>query len=673
MSIYTNLSLSFAQMSSLDPWKFLSDNSRKFAIITAVALAILGVAAAVYYAVKCYSAKKIYAPSPLPSPLPVPHHSPKPIPNPPKVDPEVYVNPPPPLPPFKTPQGSPQPEAFFSVIAIKNGNGKQTDADDKQKPHHPPQKVDDADALAFAEAQRIAQEEEELERALRESVKEQTKPVEPPTPPIKDDLQEQIKDLTHLMVDTSSVGIPLDVQDWNLSQFKDKDPAPLTPVPEPVKPEVQPAPAQPKKPNVPYAPFSELVDQICDEVANNVFIDPNYSTTKAFNAIPHKTHQQILAILNELVAEFEKRHNRHHNLIKYQDPVPAYFAQVDDFGTTSEDKKYLALVGIRNMLAFGPRIIDDFCRQHFLGGAHHYGYDQGPNAKGLNLFKYYTGTVVDLDTVVEAKSDQEAILKAKELIVQFGKRCGMTGFAGRELTAEDVAAAMPNRKLHLPKNAWDPIPQSQSNTDRSNHGIWKRQNPQTMKMEYFVNVPNCELVVAATLRFPYMIAELAWRAKEANGGKFSDEFLKDFFKEGLSTMCFNDKMNRFINFQVDWKAKFDGSETPEETVRGKIESGALGEELRNKGADQAMKEAFTQKTLTNFLDQNLNVGGMEKESWIKKMLPICVNLLKQQKRWTNTLYRTDNTSEYFLLDENAVVDVLKPLYDVILADEKFDY
>lgn len=661
MSIYTNLSLAFSQVSSLDPKTSLSETSKKFAVITAVALAILGIAVAVYYAFKCYSAKQIYDPGPLPSPLPILHKSPQPKPKSPIPGPKGNPNPPVP-PPLFTPPGSPQlaPQSpKFNPWGKPDSGGKQTEADDKQKSQNHPQHVDDAAALALA--QQIADEEDALERAIRESLKP-GKPVETPVQPSQDDDIVQLPQLP--------VGAKLDFS--GCTQLKPEDVTHLTQLSEPAKPEIQPSSSQPKKPNVPYAPFAELVDRVCDDVANNVFTNPNYSTTKAFEAIPKKTNQQVLTILNELIAEFERRYNRHHNLIGYQEQVPAYFAQVDDFGSTNDDKKYLALVGIRNMLAFGPRVIDDFCRQNFLGGAHHYGYDQGPHAKGLNLFKYYTGTVVDLDTELDAKSDQEALAKARELIVQFGKKCGLKGSGNSELTAEDVARLLPNRKLHLPKQSWDPIPISSSNTDRSNHGLWKRQHPTSGKMSYFVNVPNCELVVAATLRFPYMIAELAWRAKEANGGKFSDDFLNAFFKDGLSTMCFNDKTNRFINFQVDWKAKFDGSETPEETIRGKIESGALGEELRNKGADQAMKEAFTQMTLMNFLDNegSLTVNGMAEEEWIKQAKPKCIAILKSGDRWLKSLYRTDSEGEYFLVNESTLAQILKPLYRFIDGMEK---
>lgn len=62
MSIYTNLPLHFVQMSSLDPKNFLSENRQKYALITAVALAIIAIASTVYYFTKCYNVRIIDLP-----------------------------------------------------------------------------------------------------------------------------------------------------------------------------------------------------------------------------------------------------------------------------------------------------------------------------------------------------------------------------------------------------------------------------------------------------------------------------------------------------------------------------------------------------------------------------------------------------------------------------------
>ena len=134
---------------------------------------------------------------------------------------------------------------------------------------------------------------------------------------------------------------------------------------------------------------------------------------KALSAVNPKTQQQVLELLNEIVAEFERRHYVYKK-IKYGEQVPAYFANVVE--QSKEERQYLSLVGIRNLLKCGAGIVDDFSKQRFLGGEHHYAWNQG-----LKNFKFFTGNVVDLDIEIDAANDAEAIKEAEEKIVNFGK------------------------------------------------------------------------------------------------------------------------------------------------------------------------------------------------------------------------------------------------------------
>ena len=117
---------------------------------------------------------------------------------------------------------------------------------------------------------------------------------------------------------------------------------------------------------------------------------------------------------------------------------------------------------------------------------------------------------------------------------------------------------------------------------RSNHGIWKRVAPSGHKTHYYINVPNYDLVLIATLRLPYLLAELAYLTKEQNKGTLPKEFFDRFFEEGLSDKCFNDKAQTFMDFYHDWKAKVEGLPTAEEEASQKITKGIFGEALREK-------------------------------------------------------------------------------------------
>lgn len=219
----------------------------------------------------------------------------------------------------------------------------------------------------------------------------------------------------------------------------------------------------PKKTSKPLqpSPFNQI-EEICAEISEKAFTDPTFSAVKALKGIDQKTRTEVLELLNEIITEFEKRHIVS-RIVRYGDHVPAYFANVIE--QSDHDRKYLSLVGIRNLLLVGASIIDDFRDTKFLGGEHHYGLN-----KGLKSFKLYTGNVVDLDTEIEAKSDDEAQKIAREMIVKFGQICGLKKPG---LSAENVATSLPHRKLYL--NHF--VPESLSNTDRSNYGLWKRLTP----------------------------------------------------------------------------------------------------------------------------------------------------------------------------------------------------
>lgn len=684
MSIYTNITLPFVQFSSLNLKNALSENSATYAKIAAVALVILGAAVAVFYAIKHYQAKKVNQPDPvIPTPQPI---FPNPQPKPPVVKSPIIEKPPirkpDILPQPKQPvQNRPQDPRKFPHQDPKlpkddqtHSGGKQTQPDDKQK-------------APRGQTYNQMSEDEKLARMLQEAeyddfddkpyLKNPKPQPQDPRKPRPQDPRKPISQPAPVKLPPSKVDVPPKSDDQkpadpivlpgnqDLPLQLPKDPPQTTPVDPVVDVPSQPV-VQQKKLKVPNAPFSQQVETLLDQVSQNVFTNLSFSTRQLFNSIPSQTKGQVQTLLDELIVEYEKRFPQpQHSRIGCGDPVPQYFANVDNYGV---DVKYLSLAGIRNMLIAGPGIIDDFAQQRFLGGAQHYG-----SRNGLNAFKYYTGTVVDLDTELDAKNDPEALAQARELIVDFGKRCRLPG----NLTAEEVARQLPHRKLKLPE-AFEGIHVALDNTDRSNHGIWKRQHPRTRVNTYFVNVPNCDVILSASLRFPYMVAELAWRAKEANGGKFSKDFLDDLFARGISDMCFNDKIRQFTNFHIEWMAKFDGAETPEETARNKVISGAFGEAIKLKGPDEAIKTVYRRDTLADLIGDFIDNGyvgeknGRDLDQWLAEETDHCIEQLKAKGVWENFLYQSDKKgqsedfpdgSDFFLLDRTTLAGFLKEYYN----------
>jgi hypothetical protein len=435
-------------------------------------------------------------------------------------------------------------------------------------------------------------------------------------------------------------------------------------------PQIVTSPATPPpQPIATSLPFAQI-DEICEQVLNNIFSDPEFSAQEAYAAINPKNKQQIIDVYDELVHEYERRNPTLPRKIRLGDPVPAYFANTNG-QMTDEQKKYLSLVGIRSMFRYGPKIMDDLKDQLFIGGEHHYEHD-----KGLVAFKTYTGNTVDLDTELDPKkftSDAQAIRKARKLIVKFGKKCGLKPTKGDHLTPEDVAKQLPKRKLELPTHQVHDS--KENNTDRSNFGVWKRIPPTKPQYHYYVNVPNCKIATLAILRLPYMIAEIAQLAKNHNGGIISKDFFDIFFKK-ISTGCFNHKLMKFEKFYLTWKGKFENP-TPEEIAKRKIENGAFGEKLREIGAQKAIEGKKSRIDMGNILfdyyydiygDEETERGpmkGRSKDQWIAEEIDTCANFLMDEGMWESVLYQCAENYDYFPLDAIALKDIMGPFYDVM--------
>jgi len=402
----------------------------------------------------------------------------------------------------------------------------------------------------------------------------------------------------------------------------------------------------------PICRFHE-VDAICTAIAEKICIDPSYSAVKVFAALDPEISQEALKLLNEIVSKFEETHSIS-SQINYGDPVPTYFANI--IAESHDDRQYRSLVGIRNLLRYGPEIIDDFARKHFLGGKHHYEYGEG-----LQAFEYYTGNLVDMDTELKASNDRDALEEAKQHIVHFGEKYGLKArVPGKPLTAERVAELLPYRKLDLPPSPYHPIFTAFNNMDRSNHGVWKRltQDENGLPIyRYYVNVPNIELVLVATLKLPYLIATLAHRVKEENKGILPEDFFNEFCKDGLSSKCFNHKTETFLQFYHNYNAKLDKVPTPEEEASKKITQGDFGEALRKKGPEIALQEAWKWNNLFDEImdgdSGDYSYGSTATtsfEEWRSKQTENIIHILREKELWEKVLCRDEEGNDYFLLD-----------------------
>lgn len=439
----------------------------------------------------------------------------------------------------------------------------------------------------------------------------------------------------------------------------------------------------------------DKIDKVCGEISEKIYNDSTYSAVVALEkVISPELKEEILNLLNEAVERFENEFNPE---IKFDcgTKVENYFAN-NQQSSTVDERKYYSLLGIRNLLLFGPEIFDDFRDTNFLGGKHHYdkSSQENPHGKGLRKFHYYTGTVVDLDVEFLASNDQEAIKIAQREIVKFGKKCGIVKPAQdvKALSMDEVEKyyleiqkKLPNRKLDLLDNG--KIHVSADQNDRSNFGIWKHNN------SYFANVPysdvnDVDALLIATIRIPYLLAELVYLTKkhieshptQDMGKNLFDEFYKKFFQEGLTDQCFNHKANALVAFNTSWKDKLNELEgngfDPKKIARDKIENGSFGQIFKDMGADNVLKEALTPDKLITLYEKKeanfaLKIDETSKEiedfdTWKKKHGDVIIEMFKNDSLLETRLYQVSEDDVYAIFDQKTAEKYLKRYYDYLL-------
>lgn len=425
--------------------------------------------------------------------------------------------------------------------------------------------------------------------------------------------------------------------------------------------------------------YFSAVDDICAETVEHkkgvykILADPKYSVASAFQTLPRKRQAEMLQVWNDLIKAFQDRkfknkygHSPYDRVLslKAGDPVPQYFAHVA--GSHSDwERKYLSLCGMRNLLLQGPRIIDDLKEKKFIDG-----FDNYSHGKGLRALQYYTGNTVDLNAEIDASNDREAIEEAKTRIVNFGKMCGIRNAK----TAEQVAAALPSRKLHF-ENGRFVHDSGADYKDRGRFGIWKRNN------HYYVHVPDVEAAIPAILRLPYMVLEMACTDMEKNGGQFSDKFLEELF-DNISTKCFNNKLQQLNKMYSQWKST-GGLNEAELAAKAlsdlekNIEKGNFGKEIQAKGFSVAMKEAKTrddllmmmtldEDNLADYMDGEhcpVGRGNEAAKAWAEKHRAFFKQYFQEKGLYKQSLYRTDDASPYVIFDKKVLNECLISFFD----------
>ncbi len=253
-----------------------------------------------------------------------------------------------------------------------------------------------------------------------------------------------------------------------------------------------------------------------------VYMDPYYQ-----DKYGHDTNDDDLALL-------AMPHSRQ---------VPSYFAN-----STSETiyrRKALTILGLRNLILMGELIFDEMQHCHFSSRQADYGHHQGPSK-----MRFYTGNVVDLDTVLVRCTDRSLLsgafgkvfqsqqdLSGSKEVEDYVKSVAQERIAEfRKTFKMDSDDQAKLRRIFLtPADLSGAIHVAQDNTDRGEHALWHYVNPNAGQDSYHVNVPEISDVVGALLRSPFGMLK-AWATLVATGAD-----LEPFFEDCLADSCFNGK------------------------------------------------------------------------------------------------------------------------------------
>ena len=245
--------------------------------------------------------------------------------------------------------------------------------------------------------------------------------------------------------------------------------------------------------------------------------------------------------------------------IRFGQGVPSYFANVG--GESIFRRKMLSILGLRNLIQYGPQIFTDLRKKLFAGNTSSYS-----GSEGLNLMRTVTGNLVDLDSVVLRLSDRQTMdavnmmnkhkgLPTYSTISQFAASSEATEIAVNcaksalqdfiDLFKLNESAAR-SRKVHPDDINSKSIPVATNNSDRGLYPLWRYCN--AGQDSFHANVPNIDDVIGGLLKAPFhAIKHYAFTALQSSSSSSSKKFdipenkLTRYFNEALSDACFNGK------------------------------------------------------------------------------------------------------------------------------------
>lgn len=323
----------------------------------------------------------------------------------------------------------------------------------------------------------------------------------------------------------------------------------------------------------------------------------------------------VLAVFDSIIATFRSdRYKSRYGYnaaadesicrIQFGEPVPSYFANVKN--QTTYHRKMLSILGLRNLVKFGPEIFLEMRAKMFSGRNEDYTDRTGPHK-----MRHFTGNAVDLDTTVLRPSDRACVdavnlVQKRERGQQFSNGDELANSeVGRKIAIQSAkamiddfvsrfkltAAQIRARQLDLDVNNLD-IHCSTGNSDRGNFPLWKYQNVGVIT--FHANVPVMADLYGALLRAPFHVVKgFVLVHMQAKTPEELQQGLDAYFEDAVADSCFNAK----------WKAI-------EEFVRSRQQLGSIADELNKLQASR--QDLFTPEFFDRDPDGTLELSMMIK-------------------------------------------------------------
>eukprot|EP00755_Sulcionema_specki_P016814 Sspe_Gene.10646::Locus_3561_Transcript_1_1_Confidence_1.000_Length_1664::g.10646::m.10646 len=253
-------------------------------------------------------------------------------------------------------------------------------------------------------------------------------------------------------------------------------------------------------------------------------------------------------------------HDLRHFHLPPRAAVPSYFANVKT-GSIYE-RKLLSLLGLRNLVFYGPSIFCELQKALFSSFPGAY----SPH-EGIHKMRHFTGNAVDLDTCVLRCSDPTILKTINAKNKAEGERTFRSGDEfGESKQARQIAVTATRplltsfcekfklTPLERKKRAVDPgslnikkIPRASSNSERGRWPLWHYAN--VGQNSFHANVPNMPDVVGSVLLSPYHLLT-AYAKVMLLSEKLRQVYQDAFFEDCVVDACFNLKWKAIEEFNA---------------------------------------------------------------------------------------------------------------------------